>query len=244
MTVTKQETTYSEAIEKVLRRNGYYAPLQVIYAEFERYRPFSGRTPLKTIQERVQRDKRFTRIGVGVYALTEYLDKLPHAPKPRSEAERKDNRHARIQGMIIELGNMTGFKTYTRDRSKVFDNKQLGNLVTLKEVPDFTYPRIVQSVRFIDVVWFNERGFPARTFEVEDSTDFRGSLLRFADLQDFSAGFRIVAPSERKERYEREVGRAAFESIRERCQFVAYARIQRLYKSGLEYFGVQQAAGL
>jgi len=54
--------TFSDAIEKVMIENGYYAPLQLIYKEFEKHRPFSGLTPLKTIQERVQRDKRFTRM--------------------------------------------------------------------------------------------------------------------------------------------------------------------------------------
>jgi hypothetical protein len=72
----RDELTFSEAIEQVMLRHGYYASLQLIYEEFELYRPFTGRTPLKTIQERVQRDKRFTRIGRGVYALTEYLGRL------------------------------------------------------------------------------------------------------------------------------------------------------------------------
>jgi putative restriction endonuclease len=56
------EKTFSDAIEEVMLHNGYYAPLQVIYKEFEKYRKKTGLTPDKTIQERVQRDSRFTRI--------------------------------------------------------------------------------------------------------------------------------------------------------------------------------------
>ncbi len=41
-------------------------------------------------------------------------------------------------------------------------------------------------IEFVDVAWFNERGFPEKIFEVEDSTDFRGSLVKFAELQDFN----------------------------------------------------------
>ncbi len=66
----QEQLTYSEAIEKVLLVNNYVAHLRKIYKEITKYRPLTGRTPFKTIQERVQRDPRFTRIGLGIYALT------------------------------------------------------------------------------------------------------------------------------------------------------------------------------
>ena len=80
--------TYSEAIEQVMLHNGYFAPLKLIYREIWNYKDkteITGKTPDMTIQERVQRDKRFTRIGLGVYALTKYLDKLPKQEEPKTE---------------------------------------------------------------------------------------------------------------------------------------------------------------
>lgn len=65
--------TYSEAIEKVMVDNGGFASLQFIYKNIEKYRKKTGLTPDNTIQERVQRDSRFTRIGFGVYALTKFI---------------------------------------------------------------------------------------------------------------------------------------------------------------------------
>lgn len=235
------DITFSEAIEKVMLENGYYAPLKLIYREFEKHRPFSGLTPLKTIQERVQRDKRFTRIGLGVYALTEYLDKLPQAVPPKTTTEKAVQRHAAIQGMIIEIGNMEGFDTYTPDRSKAFDNKELGNIATLKDFPSFTYDRIIRSVKFVDVAWFNERGFPEKVFEVEDSTDFRGSLVKFAELQDFNTSFNLVASSERKIKYEREVSKNAFANILNRCHFVNYSEVEKYYNASLNYHKVSKS---
>lgn len=70
------ELTFSEAIELVMRENGNFAPLKYIYDNFEKYRKKTGKTPDNTIQERVQRDPRFTRIAKGVYALTEFIDEL------------------------------------------------------------------------------------------------------------------------------------------------------------------------
>lgn len=242
--MTRYDTTFSEAIEKVMLENGYYAPLQLIYKEFEKHRPFSGLTPLNTIQERVQRDKRFTRIGLGVYALTEYLDKLPRVIEPKTVAEKSGRRHAEIQGMIIEIGNMKGFDTYTPDRSKVFANKELGNIATIKECPNFTYEKIVHSIKFCDVIWFNPRGFPDRMFEVEDSTDFRGSLVKFAELQDFKTSFNLVASAERKVKYDREVSKSAFKNIVDRCRFVGYADIEQYYSASLNYHKISHELAL
>lgn len=60
--------------------------------------------------------------------------------------------------MLIEIGNMEGFDTYTPDVNGIFDNKEIGKLATLKEVPPFTYDRIIKnSIKFVDVIWFNKR---------------------------------------------------------------------------------------
>lgn len=233
--MTRKEITFSDAIEKVMIANGYYASLQLIYKEFEKYRFFSGLTPLKTIQERVQRDKRFTRIGLGVYALVEYIDRLPRLMEPKSLSEKRNYTHTKIEGMIIEIGNMKGFDTYTPDRCKIFMNKELGNIVTFKECPDFTYEKIVESIKFCDVIWFNLRGFPEKLFEIEESTDFRGSLVKFTELQDFRISFNLVASSQRKIKYEREITKSAFKNIVDRCRFVDYTDIEKFYEASLNY---------
>ena len=72
----KENLTYSEAIEMVMNDNGGFAPLKYIYENIEKYRKKTGKTPDNTIQERVQRDERFTRIALGVYGLTEFLENI------------------------------------------------------------------------------------------------------------------------------------------------------------------------
>ncbi len=73
----KKDLTYSEAIEQTMLHNGYFAPLKLLYREIWKYKDKSkitGLTPDNTIQERVQRDPRFTRIAKGVYALTQFIE--------------------------------------------------------------------------------------------------------------------------------------------------------------------------
>jgi len=233
----KQTMTYSEAIEKVLMDNNYFAPLKKIYREITKYRLLTGKTPFNTIQERSQRDPRFTRIGLGVYALTKYLDKLPKITSPKTESEKKERLHTKIQGMLIEIGNNRNEveDTYTNDKKCIFDNKTLGSLATLPEIPPFTYEHIInETVRFFDVIWFNRRGYPLTIFEVEHSTDFRDAFIKFTELQDFRTRFCCVSFNNRKDKFDKEIGKTAFEPLKDRCEFISYDKIEHDYKLSLD----------
>ena len=233
----ESDTTYSEAIEKVMLNNGYFAPLKLLYKEIWSHKDKSkiiGKTPDYTIQERVQRDERFTRIGLGVYALTEYIDKLPKQIKPKNETEKINRKHAEVQGMLLEIVNFKSEveDTYTNDKKWIFQNKTLGSLSTLNLVPAFTYEKIIkESVRFSDVIWFNDRGFPHKIFEVEHSTDFRDAFVKFMELQDFITEFYCVSSEDRKIKFEREKSKTAFKSIEGRLKFLTYEQVENDYQN-------------
>lgn len=225
----QKSLTYSEAIEKVLLESNYVASLRKIYKEIVKFRPLTGQTPFKTIQERVQRDPRFTRIGLGVYALTEYLDKLPRAPRPQNEEEEKEKTHYSVQGMLLEIGNMEGFDTYSPNKNAIFDNKPLLQIMTLSDFPNFTYSNIVQSAKFIDVLWFSERGFPKHAFEVEVTPQFRNSLVKFSELCDFQVSFYLISEAKHQNKYSREISRAIFNEIKGRSLFKTCEQVKDMY---------------
>jgi hypothetical protein len=234
---TDKDITYSEAIEQVMLHNGYFAPLKLLYNEIWKYKnrdKIIGKTPDYTIQERVQRDPRFTRIGLGVYALRQYLEKLPkeiHLPKKEKQTEK---RHASIQGMLIEIGNYKHYDTYTHDKKWIFQRKTLGNLATLKDVPLFTYESIIKrSVTFADVIWFNERKFPEKVFEVEESTDFRDAFIKFMELQDFMTSFYCIASAKKQNKFQKELEKSAFRQISKRVRFLTYEEIENDYQNTL-----------
>lgn len=232
--MSNREMTFSQAIEQIILDNGYLASLRHVYKEFPKYRTLTGRTPFKTIQAIVQRDPRFKRIGLGIYALTEYLDKLPTSPKPQSKEQQKEQTHYSIQGMLLEIGNMEGFGTYSPNKNAIFDNKPLKQIMTFSEFPNFTYPTIIQSVRFIDVLWFNDRGFPKRAFEVEITPQFRNSLLKFSELSDFYTTFCFIAEAENQDKYYREISRAVFREIKGRCSFKTCDQVRDMYLKSVE----------
>lgn len=231
--------TYSEAIEQVMLKNGFFAPLKLIYREIWNYKDKSeivGKTPNLTIQERVQRDKRFTKIGLGVYALTDYLDKLPKAEIPKNKKDEKERKHAIIQGMLLEIGNHQKdiSDTYTNDKKWIFENKTLGSLATLQKVPIFTFRHIIDdSVSFADVIWFNERQFPQVIFEVEHSTDFRDAFIKFMELQDFQTRFYCVSDETKRGKFEKERNKSAFSAVNNRVAFLTYEQVENDYKKAI-----------
>lgn len=230
------KTTFSDAIEQVMLHNWFYAPLQLIYKEFEKYRDKTWLTPDKTIQERVQRDKRFTKIWYWVYALTEYLGKLPQEKVIKTEKDKNERIHSRMQWMLIEIWNMNWYSTYTPDKNWIFENKEIWRLTTIQEIPQFTYKNIIEdSIRFVDVIWFNERWFPAKLIEVENSTDFRAGFLKMNEIQDFRTDFLFIAPEERKTKFETEKNKSAFSNIKDRCKFLTYDFIEKYYENLKEW---------
>jgi hypothetical protein len=74
--VHKENLTYSEAIKMVMLENGGFATLKYIDANFEKYRERTGATPYDTIVGEVQMRDIFTRIGKGVWGLTEFLENI------------------------------------------------------------------------------------------------------------------------------------------------------------------------
>lgn len=238
----KDETnriTWSQAIEKAIIELGYIATLKQIYEVAPKYKRFTGLTPDRTINERVQRDSNFVRLKPGLYGLKNYLDRLPDIYNPKikkTEAENLQITHSYIQGLLLEIGNINGFSTFAPDKGRPFLSKKLGDIMTCSEVPKFTFDSIIQSTKFIDVIWFNERNFPNTIFEIENSTNFRNSLVKFVELQDFKTSMIIIAPenSGKKDKFRQEIKKSAFQSIRDRVKFYDYGFVENLYNSQIE----------
>ncbi|MEA3450463.1 MAG: hypothetical protein U9Q83_01010 [Bacteroidota bacterium] len=229
-----KEPTWSEAIEKAIIKLGYFATLRQIYKVAPSLKEFSGITPHKTINERVQRDNRFYKIKSGLYGLKNFLDKLPDIYNPKIEKSEKEEihiNHSYIQGLLLEIGNISGFNTFTPDKNSPFLSKKLGDISTQNNIPNFTFEHIIKSTRYIDVIWFNERNLPNSIFEIENSTNFRNSLVKFVELQDFNTSMTLIAPKDDNKirKFKQEIEKSAFVSIKNKVKFFDYEYIVKLY---------------
>jgi len=137
--------------------------------------------------------------------------------------------HTQVQGMLVELGNLLGYDTYSADQSPVYRDTNIGELATLDSLPEFTSKRILNTVRQIDVIWLEDE-FPTCCFEVEHSTDVTKGLLRMHQLAKFQTQFFIVGPDALRRKFETETSKSPFYQHRDRYFFRSYEEVERLYQ--------------
>lgn len=143
--------------------------------------------------------------------------------------------HEGAEYYLLELGRRLGFITYTTDQSKVFDNQKLGDVAILKEIPPFAGERDIGSAKEIDVIWFGEDENPKYCFEVEHTTDIVRGLNRLAQLQHLYVKFFIVAPEERRSKFESEMEKYPYRRMRDRYRFISYDELASLVEIAIPF---------
>ena len=221
--------TKVDAIEKVMIDNGGTASLEIIYDNVQKYYPTvkdsnDWEAGVRGVLNReVRNQKRFKRIGLSIYALIDYKEEQ----KPQTSDTIR--MHSYIEGICLELGNFNGFLTYTADPSAMYrDNVHLNNIATLKDLPVFSYEKIVYEAKHIDVIWFNRKGyaFPKKVFEVVDSVGtLNGAFNRSLQLQNFITDFYIVAPEKHRDKYLQTIELEVYQEQKDRFTFINYEEI-------------------
>ncbi len=223
-----------------MRSNGGYATLGFLYQKVD-VSKWNTKTPFASIRRIVQNEKYFFKIKPGLWALNECKSKILEKFDIEKPVNKDiDFNHTYYQGLLIEIGNLKGMKTYVppQDKNKMFLNTSLGSISTIKTILDFSYTEIVNRAKTIDVIWFNERNMPNSFFEIEHSTDFQNSILKFYDLQDFYSKFYIVSAIERKREFENKINHRAFKEIKDRVNFINYEFISNLHAKSFELYKI------
>lgn len=113
----------------------------------------------------------------------------------------EESLHSVIQGRLIEIGNIRGFHTFCPDKSKKFNDVELGKISTLTKCPELQFSNY-DLLRKIDVIWFKEKGrnfIPANAFEVEMSTGTWSGVGRLSTLIDYgNVGLYIISDTPKK----------------------------------------------
>lgn len=224
-----------EAVIQAMEQLGGYAPLGQLYQQTMKVpgAKWGTKTPFASIRRIVQEHKEFFKIRPGLWALESYRSRLPEPLKAGKETKAKSKEveifnHTYYQGLLVQIGNLKQFITYVpaQDKNRMFlEKERLGQLANTTKIFDFTYPVIVDSVKSIDVIWFNESKLPKAAFEVEHSTDIKNSLIKFVELQDFRTDMHIVADEHRREQFEKVLSSRAFKDIKKFVGFISYEQI-------------------
>lgn len=238
--------TQHEAVVAAIEQLGGIAPLGEIYQLALRNPDckWGTKTPQASIRRIVRHTNGIFVVRKGLYALESHRHQLASNGIVETTAQNADSKevqqftHYYYQGLLLKVGELKHFDTFlpNQDKNKRFlQEKTLGELKTLKDIPPFSYPHLVARSSTIDVIWFNERQMPHSFFEVEHSTDIQNSLLKFCDLQDFYARMVIVADEYRKGEFKKKLAEAAFRDLRRmsRVSLLSYDELSRQYENAI-----------
>jgi hypothetical protein len=227
-----------EVVIKIMEENGGYATLNHLYQNVLKKPGFNSdaQNSFANIRRIVQQREEIFKIKPGLWALEDYRNRLPGQIAALIEEEKKGEKefsHYYYQGLLVEIGNLKNFKTYIppQDKNKPYLDKKLKDVSSLYKLLNFTYEEIVNRIKSIDVIWINNKCFPEAVFEVEHSTNFKNSLIKFSELSYFNANMQIVAPKERKNHFKEVLRLDIFENIKERVKFWDYDTLEEYYAS-------------
>ena len=225
--------TQEQQVIETLRSIGGYAPLRRLN-ELVDFSTWATKTPEASVRRIVQNSHEIFKIQPGLWALEEMRDVVLRRfeIKPGNKKSEEVFTHGYYQGLLVEIGKFRRLTTYVpaQDQNRLFIDKKLGEITDTTELPDFTYDDLKRRARTIDVIWFNERNMPSDFYEVEHTTDIKNSLTKFYELQDFNAGFFIVADASRKKEYEDKLHVSMFSPIENRVRFLNYKQVVDLYE--------------
>jgi hypothetical protein len=223
-----------EAVILALERLGGQATLGELYREVMRIGDcrWGTKTPFASIRRIVQTRNEIFKIRPGLWALESHRREMGLGERPGRMPDREPlaQGHSYYQGVLLELGKTKGFETFcpNQDKNRLYVRTTLAETRTLRAVPPFTYEHLAAIASRIDVTWFNSRRFPQSMFEVEHSTDFRNSLVKFVEFQDFRAEMYVVADARMRRLFEQTLRAGAFVPVQDRVRFLDYDRLVRL----------------
>jgi len=233
-----------EAVILAIEKLGGVATLGQLYKEAFKFPDceWGTKTPFASIRRIVQKRPEIFKIKPGLYGLTNKQSELEakgliaETEKNKDSEEIKKSDHTYYQGLLLLLGKMKGFGCWSpnQDKKKQFLNSPLESLRTLQTMPSFSYPKFVKRSETIDVIWFNKNVMPSRLFEIEHSTDFQNSLIKFNDLQDFRTKMFIVASSKKKKEFESKIHYSSFHDISEDVEFLSFDWLVKEYEHAVE----------
>lgn len=150
--------------------------------------------------------------------------------------------HTHAEAVLLDMGNLLGYETYTADPSKHYQGNRLDEISTLEEVPENL--QSIKSIARVDVIWYDEDSPPSYLFEVEDKGTMRDALLRLYQARHLNAKFFIVCPANNRRKFEEWISNAPFNASRKIYFFRTFDDLSELYsliKNAEEYkrkFGI------
>jgi hypothetical protein len=252
--MSKETLTWKDVVANALRELGGQAHLSEINQKVKGH-PKTKTNPTwqDTIRRVVRQYKIFEPVPPersGIYRLIEAESTVPQTQTIAS-ADAEIN-HSTAQGMLVVLGKIYGYETFapTHDQTtRDFQNKKIGDLVTVKTCAGIVKGTNLVKVREIDVLWLDEDDdglFPVFAFEVEHSTKVKNGMDRLLKIpQRFPTRYFILGPSEEEKKlFDKCIAQTPFRNFRNKFAFHFYSELENVYNVAVEHATKRDSFGL
>lgn len=242
MAASNANQTWKDVVREALIELGGQGHLRQINARIKGHpKTLTNPTWKDTIRRVVRQYSVFEPVEPrrsGIYRLVE---EPALEASPETGTESID--HGIAQGMLLALGRLYGYETFSpaADReTRKFQGRPLAGLTTVRDCSDFCGPKSLPRVRQIDALWLtedNEGVFPAYAFEVEHTTGVRSGMDRLVEIPErLHVGLFVIAPGEEEQRlFEKLAAQNRFRRFRERLKFRDYQQLGAFYNSAVKH---------
>lgn len=236
-----QPITWKQLVADALQDLGGEASLKDITAKLEKHpdRPETA-TWQATIRRVVRQYSIFQSIKMQ-QGLAGY--RLVQMPKPNPSAQGKADPHGEQQGMLLQLGALCGYETFTNSTDKTirkFQGEPISSFATVRNDADDLLALPLEKMRNTDVMWMasdSEGLYPRYAFEIEHSTKVKSGLLRLLKIPERfpTKLFIIGSGDEEADLFERYLRESPFRQHAHRFRFYHYKEVSDFYESGISF---------
>ena len=142
--------------------------------------------------------------------------------------------HAEAQMLLLKIGQMLGYDTYSPDKSAEAYGEQLKDYISVDKVPTRFIGELENIISQIDVIWFKE-DFPKYAFEVEHTTKFNNGFSRLFQLSPLETKLIIVSSEKNRRLYDKFIDSAPYYTKKDKYSFRTYKQLEKYFKSVSEF---------
>lgn len=148
--------------------------------------------------------------------------------------------HSEAQMLLLQIGRILEYDTYTPDKNKEAYGEKLVNYVSLKEIPRrFLGDDLIKLVREIDVIWFKDET-PKFAFEVEHSTKFSNGFQRLYQLEPLGVKLFLISSRRNYHLFEKFINADPYFKQKEKFKFRDYKQLENLFKETSEFDAIKR----
>lgn len=177
----------------------------------------------------------FEKFGTIEKFLSHYKKYTPEADISDLEESSKIQAHSEAQILLLKIGKMLGYDTYSPNKNNEAYGEKLLDYITLDTLPRrFVGDDIFSLVREIDVLWFKDE-FPEYAFEIEHSTKMAKGFQRLSQLTPIKTNLFIVAARKDQYLFDKYITTDPYFKNKENYRFRDYKQLENYFNAVSEF---------